>query len=211
MVFCESQWAGGWVNFEAYLYSSDPYIRRCWADAEAAAKGMPAFSQGIRNFWQRACSTVHEENPVRLAGWQVEAAEPGLWIRWLGEGGKSLGRALYLPPEIVPKGLEGKENFLFRAEGAPEGWPFSWLLAMAPMPGRQERHAGGLLSHLHFQFSSQRERLFRDGRLCQPAWYATMCDGSGTLLEQCNIIRALHRLPLWEALSPPPAPWAGGR
>ncbi|MCO7108321.1 hypothetical protein NIA69_02950, partial [Gemmiger formicilis] len=27
-----------------------------------------------------------------------------------------------------------------------------------------------------------------------------MCDGDGTLLEQCNIVRALHRLPVWEEL-----------
>lgn len=33
-----------------------------------------------------------------------------------------------------------------------------------------------------------------------PMWYATMCDADGTLLEQCNIVRALYRLPLWKAL-----------
>ena len=31
-------------------------------------------------------------------------------------------------------------------------------------------------------------------------WYATMCDGDGELLEQCNIVRALHRIPKWEKL-----------
>jgi hypothetical protein len=29
---------------------------------------------------------------------------------------------------------------------------------------------------------------------------ATVCDGDGTLLEKCNIVRALHRLPLWAEL-----------
>ena len=36
--------------------------------------------------------------------------------------------------------------------------------------------------------------------LRSPIWYATMCDAAGTLLEQCNIVRALHRLPLWAEL-----------
>ena len=37
-------------------------------------------------------------------------------------------------------------------------------------------------------------------KLHNPMWYATVCDGDGTLLEKCNIVRALHRLPLWAEL-----------
>ena len=61
---------------------------------------------------------------------------------------------------------------------------------------------GGLLSHLHFQYASGPEHLFDPdtNALRSPLWYATMCDGDGTLLEQCNIVRALHRLPVWEEL-----------
>lgn len=70
------------------------------------------------------------------------------------------------------------------------------LLAMEPMPPRTARKTGGLLSHLHFQYASSPE----NGKLCNPMWYATMCDGDGTLLEQCNIVRALHHLPVWKAL-----------
>ena len=35
-------------------------------------------------------------------------------------------------------------------------------------------------------------------KLRNPMWYATMCEDAGTVLEQCNIVRALHRLPVWE-------------
>ena len=59
---------------------------------------------------------------------------------------------------------------------------------------------GSLLSHLHFQYSSRLELLFKDEKLNKQMWYATMCDGDGELLEQCNIVRALHRIPKWEKL-----------
>ena len=73
---------------------------------------------------------------------------------------------------------------------------------MEPMPPRAARLQGGLLSHLHFQYASGPEPLFDPDThaLRSPRWYATMCDGDGTLLEQCNIVRALHRLPVWEEL-----------
>lgn len=59
-----------------------------------------------------------------------------------------------------------------------------------------------LLSHLHFQYASGVEHLLdpATNTLRTPMWYATMCDADGTLLEQCNIVRAFHRLPLWKAL-----------
>ena len=58
------------------------------------------------------------------------------------------------------------------------------------------------MSHLHFQYASSPEHLFdpETNTLRSPTWYATMCDAAGTLLEQCNIVRALHRLPLWAEL-----------
>ena len=61
---------------------------------------------------------------------------------------------------------------------------------------------GGLLSHLHFQYAAQPEALFdpETKKLRNPMWYATMCEDAGTVLEQCNIVRALHRLPVWEKL-----------
>lgn len=102
--------------------------------------------------------------------------------------------------EIVPKGLEGKENFLFVAESAPDGCPFRYMLAMEPMPEREAKNNGGLISHLHYQYGSSKEKLLKDGKLANPMWYATMCDGDGTLLDECNIVRALHRLPRWDSI-----------
>ena len=39
--------------------------------------------------------------------------------------------------------------------------------------------------------------LIADGKLKNMWWYATMCDADGDLLAQCNIVRALHRMPKW--------------
>ena len=88
------------------------------------------------------------------------------------------------------------------AENVAADWPFRCLLAMEPMPPRTARQSGGLLSHLHFQYASGPEHLFdpETNTLRSPMWYATMFDAAGTLLEQCNIVRALHRLPLWAEL-----------
>lgn len=76
------------------------------------------------------------------------------------------------------------------------------LLFFLSSKARAARLQGGLLSHLHFQYASGPEHLFDPDThaLRSPLWYATMCDGDGTLLEQCNIVRALHRLPVWEEL-----------
>lgn len=57
------------------------------------------------------------------------------------------------------------------------------------------------MSHLHFQYASGPEHLFdpETNTLRSPIWYATMCDAAGTLLEQCNIVRCLHRRPVGRA------------
>ena len=103
---------------------------------------------------------------------------------------------------VLEKGLEGRENFLFVAEDAAPDWAFRCLLAMEPMPQRGSYQNGGLLSHLHFQYAPQPEALFdpETKKLRNPMWYATMCEEAKTVLEQCNIVRALHRLPVWEKL-----------
>ncbi len=72
---------------------------------------------------------------------------------------------------------------------------------MPPMPERTARAHGGLLSHLHFQYAAGWTALVgTDGKLSHPMWYPTMCDGAGTLLEQCNIVRAMHHLTCWTEL-----------
>ena len=74
-------------------------------------------------------------------------------------------------------------------------------LRMPPMPERTARAHGGLLSHLHFQYAAGWTALVgTDGKLSHPMWYPTMCDGAGTLLEQCNIVRAMHHLTCWTEL-----------
>ena len=204
MEYRPSDWLGRWQNFESYFNPEEPYLNKAWQAAEAAGAQMPMFRQGgVKAFWQRACVTVTPENPHTLGGWEITPAEGDkLCIRWLAQDGTDLGQAVYHLETVLEKGLEGKENALFVAEDAGENWPFRCLLAMEPMPARTARQDGGLLSHLHFQYASRAEQLFDpDSRkLRNPMWYATMCDGDGTLLEQCNIVLALHRLPVWETL-----------
>ena len=203
MEYHANDWLGRWQNFESYLTSNDPYLVKAWQDAEAAAAAMPMFKGGVKRFWQMACVTTSPENPHTLGGWNITpAADEKLCIEWLSAEGTSLGKAVYHLETVVEKGLEGKENALFMAEDVPENWPFRCLLAMEPMPARTARKNGGLLSHLHFQYASCPEQLIdpESQKLRNPMWYATVCDGDGTLLEQCNIVRALHRLPVWENL-----------
>ena len=200
MKFHKEDWIGNWTNFESYLYSEEPAMKQCWADAEEMAKTMPMFQNGAKAFWQMACNTITEENAIRLGGWHIEAAGNGISIEWLDENMQSLGKQDYILSAMIPKGLEAKENFLFKAVNAPQNWPFRYLLAMAPMPERTAKQNGGLLSHLHFQYASDMDNLLKEGTLCKPMWYATMCDGEGSLLERCNIVRALHHMPVWNKL-----------
>lgn len=203
MIYNQSDWLGRWQNFESYLTSTDPHMLQAWQDAEAAAAALPMFRYGAKAFWQMACVSTSIGNPHTLGGWNITPADgEKLCIEWLAEDGTQLGQAVYHLDSILPRGLEGKENALFVAENVPADWPFRCLLAMEPMPPRTARQEGGLLSHLHFQYASGVEHLLdpATNTLRTPMWYATMCDADGTLLEQCNIVRALHRLPLWKAL-----------
>lgn len=200
MEFKQSEWIGSWTNFENYIYSEDASMKLCWEEAEAYAKAMPMFKNGVKAFWEMACNTINDENRVRLGGWTIGEAENGMEIEWTDVNGESLGKYHYVLADVIGKGLEAKENFLFEAKDAPIDCPFRYMLAMEPMPERAERENGGLLSHLHFQYASSLELLLKDGVLCKPMWYATMCDGEGGLLEKCNIVRALHRMQKWEQL-----------
>ena len=91
---------------------------------------------------------------------------------------------------VIERGLEGKPNFIFKAEKIAKDSPFVYLLAMEPMPERKAVQNGGLLSHLHYQFASDKSSLINEDKtLVNPRWYATMCV-KGSLLERCNIVRA---------------------
>ena len=172
MEFHQTDWLGRWNNFESYLTSTDPHMQAAWRDAEGVAAALPMFKNGAKAFWQMACVTTSIGNPRTLGGWEITpAGSDKLCIEWM-------------------------------AENVAADWPFRCLLAMEPIPHRTARQSGGLLSHLHFQYASGPEHLFdpETNTLRSPIWYATMCDAAGTLLEQCNIVRALHRLPLWAEL-----------
>ena len=85
---------------------------------------------------------------------------------------------------------------MFHATDAPAGCPFSVLVAMDPMPERAALASGGLLSHLHFQYASDDGMLLRaESTLRKRMWYPTMCADEGTLRDQCDIVRTLHKLP----------------
>ena len=179
MEFHPNDWLGRWQNFENYITSTDPYLQLAWQEAEAAAAALPMFKSGAKQFWQTACVTTSIGNQHTLGGWTITPADGGkLCIAWTDADGNTLGRAVYHLDHVLKRGLE------------------------EPMPPRAARLQGGLLSHLHFQYASGPEHLFDPDThaLRSPLWYATMCDGDGTLLEQCNIVRALHRLPVWEEL-----------
>ena len=206
MKFDRKEWLGNWENFELYFTDTDPAMCRAWDEAEKAVKNQKKnmisaylFRHGAKRFWMDACYTVTKENKVRLGGWHVQPADgEGIQVEWLDESGSGIGTWTYEPDTILEKGLEGKENFLLYAKDAPKDSPFRYLLSMPPMPERAEKLHGGLLSHLHFQFGSTKEQLLKDnGRLKSPHWYATMCDADATMLQRCNIVRALHKLELW--------------
>lgn len=204
MEFQKSEWTGKWENFERYITSDDPYLTAVWEEAEQVCGENPMlakmFAGGAKKFWAQSCVTVTPENPIRLGGWDIRESGEGIEITWLDDGDHRIGVYRYTADKIIEKGLEGKENFLLFAKEAEEGCPFRYVLAMEPMPERAARESGGLLSHLHFQFAASVKSLIAENRLCQPYWYATMCAGDSTILEKCNIVRALHRMPVWSKL-----------
>ncbi|MBQ4524159.1 MAG: hypothetical protein IJA10_14595 [Lachnospiraceae bacterium] len=202
MEFCKEDWIGVWDNFESYLYSEEEMLVHTWEQVEEACKAVPAlqamFQGGAKDFWKRACRTQTEENPVMLGKIKVEGTEEGICILFLNSQEEIVGKCSYILLEKLEKGLEGKENLLFFAENVEEECPFRYLLAMNPMPNPATRKKDEVLSHFHFQFASRKEKLITDGKLLQPGWYATMCEGESSEVEKCNVVRALHRMPVIE-------------
>ena len=209
MKFDRTQWLGNWENFELYFTDTDPAMCRAWEDAEFATKNRKKdmvsaflFRHGAKQFWMDGCYTITKENKVKLGGWRICPVEhEGVSVEWLDENKNSLGTFVYTLDTILEKGLEGKENYLLYAKDAPENSPFRYLLSMPPMPDHSEKLNGGLICHLHFQFGSAKEQIVKtNGKLKKPHWYATMCDADATMLQRCNIVRALHKLEVWEKL-----------
>ncbi|RSX58447.1 hypothetical protein [Bifidobacterium samirii] len=155
-----------------------------------------------------SCETSHEtcEQAVGRSGCESADVTQGFTLAWLGADGELIGRHDYRLDHMIDKGLEGKPCYMFHAIDAPEKQrdPFAVLIAMDPMPSRTELADGGLLSHLHFQYASAESKLLkgegRSARLRRRMWYPTMCAAEGDLLARCNIVRALHQLPVWTEL-----------
>ncbi len=191
------KWVGSWENFELYFDDRNEQLCATWQAAEEAVAAMPQlaamFADGAMNFWRKACFTVTDENPTQLGGWEVSAQADALRIEWKAADGSSLDTLEYHLTDTIEKGLEGAPTYIFEAAQAS---PFACLLLMAPMPSREARLSGGMLSHLHFQFASSQESLVDGIKLKRPYWYATMCDADGSMLERCNVVRGLHRMPL---------------
>lgn len=198
------EWIGQWDNFENYINSHDKNMLACWEEAESICQGIPMFSKGVKAFWQQSCKTITEENSIQIYGWNIKESnkEKGiLTIEWLTFDKQIIEIFDYILDSIVEKGLESKPNYLLRAINGREGSPFTYILAMHPMPERSSIKEGGLLSHFHFQFAGSLDKLVcDDGKLAKPMWYATMCSADVDLLDQCNIVRVLHRLPRWDKL-----------
>lgn len=159
---------------------------------------MKDFERELLGRWDNFEDYIDSEDPAMVRAWaEADAAVqamPAMAAMFAGGPQAFWRRACATVNAENPVRLAGWQI------AAAGNWPFRYLLAMAPMPMRQARQAGGLLSHLHFQFASREETLLQGGKLCQPGWYATFCDAEGTRLERCNIVRALHRLPAWADL-----------
>lgn len=206
--FNPAEWFGEWFSFEQLIDSTDAALNQAWCEADAAATG-PMATHGVRAFWSAACPTTGPDNKTRISSWTITPSahytNDGFDMEWTAESGESLGLFHYRLADSIEHGLEGKQTLIFHADCSTVSnntTPFAWLIAIAPMPPRVELHNGGLLSHLHFQYAADLNTLIdpHTGKLRNNRWYATMCDASGTLLDRCNIVRALHHLPLWDAL-----------
>lgn len=227
MGFQLDDWLGEWTSFERIIESNDPNLRQAWNEATQAMRRKPLFALmmlgGAQRFWNKACTTSSKENPTHIGGWRIETTTqhnqtaqpapptqpqtpetPGFHLTWLNTHGEPLGTFDYQLDHILEHGLEGKPCYIFHTTHQQHNNPFNVLIAMDPMPERAALANGGLLSHMHFQYASSEERLIKgvgeNARLKRRMWYPTMCAAEGGLLDQCNIVRALHQLPVWTAL-----------
>lgn len=199
--FDPTPWIGAWKNFELYFTDEDPAMQSAWADAEEATSRKEKsllerflFRHGAKHFWMSGCYTATRENPTSLGGWNITPADASdLNISWTNQRDKVIADFTYTLETTLPSGLERKTNYLLRAKDAARPCPFRYLLLMEPMPSRDAKEKGGLISHLHFQYASNPTKLLRsNGTLKKPHWYATMCDATATKEQECAIVRALH-------------------
>ncbi len=190
-----NKWCGEWINFEEFIDNQNEHMKKSWDEAEMFCNKMPMFSHGVKAFWKMACNSTNQENTEVIKKWIIQTSGDNLEIEWIFEN--KMFKDIYHYQETITSGLENKENYLFVGEKES---PFKYVLSMEPMPTKEEYQNGGLLPHLHYQYASKLENLY-DGSLKNKNWYPTMVyNENTTLLEQCNIVRALHHLPLWNQI-----------
>lgn len=208
MDFNVNDWLGDWISFEHLINNHDPNLDRAWKDSTKAMRSKPLFAimmlGDARRFWAKACKTSGKEWRFRIGGWHIEQpsavgdddAVAGFNLTWLDEKRTPITTHEYRLDHVHDKGLEGKPCYVFHASDAGASDPFAVLIAMEPMPERSVLRHGGLLSHLHFRYASDEGELIKgtgkQATLRHRMWYPTMCAAEGTLLDQCNIVRALH-------------------
>lgn len=171
-----NKWEGKWENFEFYIQSKDPHLIKSWEEAETITSTIPMFSSGVKNFWEKACTTATDENPSVIGGWNIRTVNKNeLSIEWYKEDGSIQYSSSYTLDSVIEKGLENKKNILLVSKDT-ENSPFHYVLLMEPMPAMKEN---GLIPHFHFQYASCKEKILnRETRkLINPMWYATMCAG----------------------------------
>ncbi len=194
-MYNQNELLGEWINFEEFIDSQNENMILAWNEAEEVGKNMPMFKCGVKAFWKYACKTTTKENIQSIQKWLIKQNKDALEIEWILKD--SSFKDVYYFEKTIEKGLENKENYLFVGEKES---PFRYLLAMPPMPSKEAYKQGELLPHLHYQYASNLNDLY-DNELKQKSWYPTMVyHESSTVLEECNIVRALHHLPLWDKL-----------
>lgn len=200
-----NEFVGNWENFENYFDDISPNMQKAWRDSEEAIKKQKKnliasylYRNGAKAFWQSACYTINKENKIRLNGLNISTDDESLIVQWYDLNNNLIGKYKYFLDSIIDKGLEGKENYLFKSN---ENSNFKWLLLMEPMPNKLEKEKSDLIAHFHLQFSSKKENLVnKNMKLVNKHWYATMCEGNVSMLDRCNIVLALHKLKTWSKL-----------
>lgn len=196
------EFEGTWENFENYFEDEDSNMIKAWDDSELAIQNKKKniietmlYKDGVKSFWKKACYTTSKDNTKPLDSLQITTYNEQLIIEWFSSNKESLGKYTYTLHSQIEHGLEGKVNYLFESDIQS---PFKYILLMEPFPLKEEK--SNLISHFHFQYASNIEELIKQNKLVHKHWYATMCEGNVTMLERCNIVLALHKLPMWDTL-----------
>ena len=108
-----------------------------------------------------ASGDTNDDDTATAAGVTTGAV---IRIEWFAEDNTSLDVYDYRLDHVIAHGLEGSPTFVFTTDDPnAEDSPFRWLLAIAPLPSRKAFTEGGLLSHLHFQYTNDLHTLVSSG------------------------------------------------